>query len=45
MTDTEKAELQRVIQQWDDNGDDEFGKFDSLVDALWFAGYRKVVSR
>lgn len=29
-----RPELQHVIQQWDDNGDDPFGKFDNLVDAL-----------
>lgn len=41
MNSSDKDELQRIIQQWDDNGDDEFGKFDNLVDALWAAGYRK----
>lgn len=41
MSSTEKDELERIIQQWDDNGDDEFGKFDNLVDALWAARYRK----
>lgn len=29
-----RPELQHVIQQWDDNGDDPIGKFDNLVDAL-----------
>ena len=38
----EKAELQAIIQKWDDNGDDLLGRFDNLVDALWHAGYRRV---
>jgi len=39
----EKAELQAVIQEWDENARDGFGSFDSLVDALWAAGYRRLV--
>lgn len=39
---TGKAELESIIQEWDDNGPTQFGKFSDLVDALWDAGYRRV---
>lgn len=37
----DRAEMESIIEAWDNNGWDVFGRFDALVDALWAAGYRR----